>query len=364
MDNVSRSLSYFLVLVFVLCLIGGYYLSYEPYRIIDGIKIYSENFVHSDHRTYLQWFEREVQHLEFYTWSLKFSTSLMGLIYFSALIGWMKSLPIYDFLISSFLIIASYVLFLKVLRAHKQHPKYLQFSFLGYFPLILFSQTITKEVIGIFLFSVIFWSFEKKNWPLLFMAVLFFFPIRAYNALIIMVAISAYFFGRIVKSKKFIVFTLICGSTFLSIIYERVFYNFYQSQGIILGTGLTHYFLQIMKIPILSLTMIPLRILQNLAEPIINLKNVQIETVVFQPLVLFEVMCTVLIIILGMILLMRLHKILWDDRTVLFSGLFLAAFLCVLGILPLVHFRYLAILFPVLGFFLDLCDDRSKEQQS
>ena len=346
---IERKLLLALFVFLVLAIL--YQLTYLPVIFLHGTKIYNTGFTQADVSTYAGWAQREILNRPFWEWSMRVESYNLSLLYFSWLFGLFSQLPFYDVFATSVLLVGVFLMIHKILKDEGCDSLFSSYAMVTFFPLVLYMQTLTKEIVILFLFCTIFLAFPKKKVFIILGAVALLFLVRFYFAMTIILALLCYFNGHRIGKKIFFLFFF-----FLTFVlpfgYARIFSNFLiQGQT---EMGLSNYYMLSVKYPGMFILWMPLRLFQNIIEPIVNFLHFSLGKAIFDPSLLFDFLSSLSICSLVLVIFLYRRVIKKTSGFTLFLLIFTGFYLLMIASIPIIHFRYIVLLLPVLGMLADM----------
>ncbi len=349
-----KKFNLFWPLVIFVFLLFLYQYAYEPINFLSGIKSYSGLRSSPDFMTYLNFYEREISGRSFFEWFTKLDKTNLSLVYFSFIVGFISKIQTYDFVFTSLIYCLIIYAFEKILRAHNVKSFYLGFTLITFISMIVYMQTITKEIMIWMLFAVSFVGVQRKNALLTMIAIFSLVIVRMYFAIVVILALILYM-GYQKFGKRIFYYFLIGFGVVMPIMYKTIFFSFFTLPNVIYGVGINNYFISSAPYTGALLVWAPFRVFQNLSEPILGLWRIPISEYILHESFVLDSVTSLAILIMFVIVLFNYKKITKNLKSFpLFLAIFIGIYLLVIGIIPIIHFRYLALMLPVLGLFLDL----------
>ncbi len=341
-----------------------YFYAFNTITSLNGEKFYNSNVLQSDVITYLDYYSREIAGRPFFEWFLKLEKANVSLTYFSAIIGYLSDTNIPDMVLTLFFMGMIFCFIRKILSSTRSQALWTSLSLLLLFPFCIYSQTISKELLLLGLTILFLWSVFTERILVQVVALIFIFAVRVYFGLISLGALIL-FLGYQKYGKRFIQFVFFNAIFILPFLYKKIFANFFAITGIKNATGLTGYFLAVVDIPGSLILWAPVRICQNLMEPLIGVTQQDWREIIYSPSILLETLAsmgTFIFLILFLNSFIKYRTSLTNATKMLAA--YLGVYLLVIGFLPIIHFRYLSLILPFFGMFIDLVESENSENQS
>lgn len=336
------------IAVFV-ALAGFYKLAYRPIALINGAKHFRTDYVQGDVLSYSEFYSREIASFPIKQWYLLVNKSNLGLVYYSWISGTIASLEIPEIYFAASIMALTFLILSSLAEAvGVKRFAYINTAILGSTSMIMYMQTMTKEI---FLFALIPLSLLgviKRNPFLLLTSLALIAIVRVYFSAICVTTIFAFFiYGRF--GLKVILVAALAAVLVLPFVFSNILTSFTSIRDLNSTYGFSVLYLASLKFFGLSAIWLPFKLIQNILEPLLNLVRTPFSQLILQVGVVLDTISSLTLAFFTITLWRNRRFIHSSTDTLKFLIIFVITYLIVASSIPLVHFRYLVPLIPVLG---------------
>jgi hypothetical protein len=342
----------FIALSVFLSIAAFFAFAYKPSYFVNGMKVFDPLYTQGDVAIYINWFRKEIEDRSFFDWYLRLDLTNPSLVYFSWLQGVIYQNKMNELLATAVIFVLIFSICSAVLKSGKKHSTFTSFSLVTSMSMIICMQTVTKEVMVSFFLFLAFFGVFKKNFKIVIVSVFFLSLVRVYFAFILLCAIVLYVCFKHVGKKA----ATILAAVFLLLLpclYINVFTIFLSTPNSVPTMSISNFYAASLPYPGMLFVWLPFRIFQNLAEPFLALYRIHPTSYIIYISTVLDVL-TSTAMMFSLIFLWRLRlQAFKATGFVVFLIIFSGVYAAVIGSFPLVHFRYLMPLLPVLGLTID-----------
>ncbi len=350
---INSKLTRFGIFVLILLALGQLYnFVYTPISYVNDVKEYNPLYIQGDVLTYINFAKNEIQGRSFFEWFLKLDSHSISLIYFAWMNVLLRKMNNSDINTASLVLALSALVVFSIGNRTGKNMLYTCLSLLSSFSLIIYMQTITKEIMILPFMFLALWGIQNKRIKTTIAAIFLLSLVRVYFSLTIIAALLAFAVYKKVDRKSFYSL-LACGVFFFPLLFTKIFTSFTMLENVNSSFGIYSYYLLSLKSLGLYFFWLPLKVAQNFAEPILKFYYQPFSHLIFEAPILLDFLTSFTMLFLLVIIWNRRKQFRQSSDFTKFLLIFVACYLYMVASIPLVHFRYMVPLLPILGLVAD-----------
>jgi hypothetical protein len=330
-----------------------YHLAYNPVYFLDGIKHFNTQFTQGDVYTYLNFANREIAGQPFFSWFLKLNFNNISLVYFSWFQDLLYSVTSHEMILSVILLTGVFLVVREILRILKKQSYFSSIALVLSFSMLIYMQTYTKELLSLFFLFLVLLGFLRSSNKIIFLGMFALLILRIYFAFMFFTSIILYFIYKSKNRKRWLAM-LAAFVVFVPYVFTKVFPHFAVPQAVQSQLDISGYYLFSIQYPGLFLLWLPFRIFQNIAESFLALYHTPIANIIFRvPVVLDSLTAAAIVLYFSLIWVLR-ERLKKASSFAIFVLIFVLVYVNTIASVPIVHFRYMVPVLPILGLLTDM----------